>query len=662
MKKGNTYYCQWPVRLIMLTLMIALVLIPAHAADWNGALKTLQNGMASEQTKIDISAYKIPREGFWEKYRQYEDMGYFPWYVGGSRQGWHNGEYMTAVAPNYLNPSVYNRTAYERRVKEIMDETVYEGMSHWQIALSLHDYLIANSEYDERYYTDYQNRRTTGYDLLVNGTAVCEGYAQAYMDLMNRAGVPCIIVRSSEEMNHCWNLVKLGSQWYHVDVTWDDPSFNKTDVEGYVGHEYFLLSDATISDTEHRHYGWSAPYKCTSTSYEWSTNPYWKDVTSQIIWIDDSVSFWRDGDNRSFRIKRRDANTGKSTVLHERGIPSINVGSGNYFYWCYGLSYWNGMLYFSDTTHIYQLPLTGGTANVIYTQSPSSGRYIQGCQVKNGFAYITLNTHGGIRTDYRVSLPVSGHSHSYTITDIAPTCTDAGYTFFSCSCGSNFTSGHMDPDPNNHTYRDIQRKEPTVLESGYAVQLCSSCGNQRTLTLAQLPNPFKDVPAGQFYTTPVLWAVSKGITTGMTTTTFVPDGTCTRGQVVTFLWRAMGSPEPSVSVNPFTDVHSGDYFYKAVLWAVEKGITTGMTATTFAPNASCTRAQVVTFLHRTAGNPAPGSGGHSFTDVSQDYYYTPMLWAVNSGITTGMAATTFSPGGTCTRGQIVTFLHRYMTE
>ena len=171
-------------------------------------------------------------------------------------------------------------------------------------------------------------------------------------------------------------------------------------------------------------------------------------------------------------------------------------------------------------------------------------------------------------------------------------------------------------------------------------------------------NPFTDVRVGAFYYNPVIWAVEKGVTTGTTATTFSPEATCTRGQVVTFLWRASGSPEPTSSRNPFTDVKSGAFYYKAVLWAVEKGITSGTTATTFSPSSPCTRGQVATFLHRSKGTPASG-GSNPFTDVKRGaFYYDAVLWAVSANVTAGTSATTFSPTNACTRGQIVTFLYR----
>ena len=176
-------------------------------------------------------------------------------------------------------------------------------------------------------------------------------------------------------------------------------------------------------------------------------------------------------------------------------------------------------------------------------------------------------------------------------------------------------------------------------------------------------NPFTDVKEKDYYYEPVLWAVANSITTGTSKTTFSPDKPCTRAQVVTFLWRAAGSPEPTQTNNPFTDVPAGQYYYKAVLWAVEESITTGTSKTTFGPDKSCTRAQVVTFLWRAAGEPAPQKNDNPFKDVPQgQYYYNAVLWAVEEGITTGTSKTAFSPDKPCTRGQIVTFIYRYMTS
>ena len=170
---------------------------------------------------------------------------------------------------------------------------------------------------------------------------------------------------------------------------------------------------------------------------------------------------------------------------------------------------------------------------------------------------------------------------------------------------------------------------------------------------------FHDVTRFDYFYDAVKWAVDHDITSGTGRFTFSPNAACTRAQTVTFLWRAAGSPRPVSTVNPFTDVHYGDYFYQAVLWAVENGITMGTSATTFSPDATVTRAQVVTFLWRANGQPAAWNSG--FTDVSADAYYAKAVaWAVENGITTGTGFGVFSPDAACTRAQIVTFLYRYL--
>lgn len=172
-------------------------------------------------------------------------------------------------------------------------------------------------------------------------------------------------------------------------------------------------------------------------------------------------------------------------------------------------------------------------------------------------------------------------------------------------------------------------------------------------------NPFEDLNPDAYYFRPVLWAVSRGITTGTSETTFEPGTSCTRAQIVTFLWRNAGEPEPLQKANPFKDVQKTDYFYKAVLWAVERNITQGTSAITFEPWTGCTRGQVVTFLHRDAGKPAVQSSRSSFEDVAPDAFYAQaVLWAVEKNITQGTSPVTFVPDEICARGQIVTFLYR----
>ena len=175
-------------------------------------------------------------------------------------------------------------------------------------------------------------------------------------------------------------------------------------------------------------------------------------------------------------------------------------------------------------------------------------------------------------------------------------------------------------------------------------------------------NFFTDVSASAYYYNAVLWAAENGITSGTTATTFSPNGICTRAQAVTFLWRAMGSPEPTGTACSFTDVSASAYYYKAVLWATEKGITVGTSATTFSPDMTVSRAHVVTFLWRAAGK-TDMTAAQSFADVSDAAYYAhAVAWAAENEITSGTTATTFSPDNGCTRAQIVTFIYRYLSK
>ena len=205
----------------------------------------------------------------------------------------------------------------------------------------------------------------------------------------------------------------------------------------------------------------------------------------------------------------------------------------------------------------------------------------------------------------------------------------------------------------------LAEEQTTTAQSGIAsLQVESAGGLGLTPTVA-----FTDVSPNAYYAEAVAWAVAKQVTRGTSATTFSPNEACTRGQVVTFLWRAMGRPAHASAKNPFSDVRGNAFYADAVMWAAERGITNGTSATTFGPEEPCTRAQVVTFLWRTMGKPEPVSDRNPFRDVAQNaYYYKAVMWAVEQGVTNGTSAAAFSPDQVCTRGQIVTFLFRALGE
>lgn len=236
-------------------------------------------------------------------------------------------------------------------------------------------------------------------------------------------------------------------------------------------------------------------------------------------------------------------------------------------------------------------------------------------------------------------------AHRYDAVVTAPTCTQNGYTKHTCSgCKDSYTDNE-------------------TVKTGHIIKygICEKC-NMR------FSNPFYDVNGTDWFYSAVMWAYynTPQVTNGKDESHFAPKASCTRAQVVTFLWRAAGRPEPSGSVKQFSDVpktNSYAYCYDAILWAVENGITKGTDATHFSPNATVTRAQFVTFLWRYAGEPAPKNMSCGFNDVDANaFYYKAVLWAVENGVTTGKTATQFAPGATCTRCEVAAFMFRAFSK
>lgn len=280
------------------------------------------------------------------------------------------------------------------------------------------------------------------------------------------------------------------------------------------------------------------------------------------------------------------------------------------------------------------------TTTVTYTPSADSGSSSSG------------SSNNSSRRSYTVSLPTAVKNG--VVTSSSRTAEEGDTVTITVTPDSGYKLDSLKvTDQNGNTVKLTQKSDTkyTFIMPASNVTVTASFTESAGLT-------FKDVAPGAYYYDAVEWAVERGITAGTTATTFSPDDACTRAQTVTFLWRAAGSPAPKSSTNPFTDVAPGAYYYDAVLWAVEQGITTGTTATTFSPDSTVTRAQTVTFLYRAAGSPT-ATGHNPFADVATDAYYASAVnWAVSEGITTGVTTTAFSPDASCTRAQIVTFLYR----
>ena len=296
----------------------------------------------------------------------------------------------------------------------------------------------------------------------------------------------------------------------------------------------------------------------------------------------------------------------------------------------YTFTGWSGTGLDGENNMTVTIP-TGSTGNRIYT---AHWRY-------NGsghsYSYYTIKATAGAGGSISPSGNVSvreGRDRTFTITP------DKGYAVSNVKI-----DGKSIGAVKSYTFENVRRN--------HAIEVIFTKANGNPQT-----GVFVDVATGSYYEDAVDWAVENGITKGTDDTHFSPDGICTRAQAVTFLWRAAGSPKPETRTMPFTDVPVGSYYYDAVLWAVENDITKGTSDTTFSPNMTCTRAQIVAFLWRSEKSPAAGTA-NPFADVKSDAYYADaVLWAVKENITKGTTSTTFSPNVDCTRAQIVTFLWR----
>ena len=323
---------------------------------------------------------------------------------------------------------------------------------------------------------------------------------------------------------------------------------------------------------------------------------------------------------------------------------------------------------------------------------------------------------------YTEAIAKLGHSFDEGVVT-APTCDTAGYTTYTCDCGYSYKADYVDalghqlvideavaPDCTEtgltvgvhcSVCEDVLVAQETVAalghteaaDAGYAATCtetgltdgshCAVCGEvlvEQTVIAAlghsyhngictvcggedpEYVNPFVDVIEGAYYYDAVLWAANSGIANGTTSTTFEPNGECTRAMAVTLLWRAAGSPAPTTTANPFSDVEEGKWYTEAVLWAAEEGIALGYdNSTEFGVDDVCSRAHIATFLYRMAGEPAVSDVENPFSDVAEGQWYTnAILWAVEEEITNGYAGSDeFGTTDDCTRGQIVTFLYRY---
>lgn len=549
------------------------------------------------------------------------------------------------------------KTALDAAPEDATDET---------LALFYHDYIAYKCEYDyDRLEDDIlpMESHTSG-GVLTTDIGVCDGFSNTYSYLLHKFGIECDLV-ISWEINHAWNIIKLNNEFYHVDITWDDPVRDRL---GQVVHSYFLISDAKMLEQDHalgNEEGYD--YTCDDTRYE---DAFWRKACSKV-WMDGSMVYYAtydydkfyDGVNGIYARNMEDGSVKQLVSIPGKFVDDVSWWASN----CAGLFLDGEYLYYNTEREIRKVKTDGTDNQLVYSLGDQVG-YIYGSKtLGKEIKYFVAPSSAAIEErDGGVYYYCCLHKNVKEDTAKPATCTTGGSKQVTCKdCNETWTE---DVDPLQHDWNKgyTVDKKPTYIEKGLESIHCKRCdvskeGTSREIDI--LPNPFTDITEGLYCKTAVLWAYSNNITTGTSVEgIFDPRGACTRAQVVTFLWRVAGKPEPQYTKWNITDVaySSGSDYDKAIHWAYEQGVAAGYPDNTFRPKDPVTRAQFVTFLYRMADSPEVNVNDGSFDDVDpirHKNFQNAIVWATKRGVASGRNGK-FMPDTVASRGDVLTFIYR----
>lgn len=455
--------------LLSLFLLLPLLFGVARAAGQE-ELEQLIIDSCKYGQKVDISDYQLTEKQLEELYYRLQAEGRLPWYAS------HEYTYYYSELTNLMlefEPLLLeeDRMVYERELAALVHSCVFAGMEDWEIALAVHDQLVLRSVYDLKL------KKNTGYQLLVEGTAVCAGYAAVYQDILQRLGIPCLQVES-EEMDHVWNLVQLDGQWYHVDVTWDDPT---PDLPGMVDHQYFLKTDEEMKNAEEPHHDWQTHIRCDDTRF---SDAFWVGVESPILYTDSDTCFYlREKDCRN-SLYRRVGDT--ETRIYREKESYLDIGHGEYAYYHTGLQLRAGRLWLCSMTEVFSLDLEGKHKQVEYTHSLKAlKRHLAGFRATEEELVLSLSDHDGKRLQLTKELSPSGdHLHSFSDTVTEPTCTQPGFTTSLCACGLKAVGNET--GPKGHSWQEQDKRGASPFSEGFVDNLCTVCDATERQVLEKL--------------------------------------------------------------------------------------------------------------------------------------------------------------------------------
>ena len=447
---------------ICIMLMMSMV-IPVKADDdgYDDLREQIITAMYTGE-RLDISEYQLTRDEMLEIYEDLFNRGLLPWYAD-TFCDWSNAPdgTITVIVLRDLRKRSFSEDSYERAMAELLAATCHEGMTDLQKVLSVHDYIVSRAEYNGTWGTT-----NNGYHALVKGETQCYGYAQLFLRVMDRLGIPCEIVicdDTGEGMGHAWNVVKLDGNWYHLDLTWDDPL---PDAPGMARHTYFLKTDMEFKWKFGHDFGWKTETDCKDKTY--SQDNIWDDIVSQIIFTDaDTMIFRRNEALRSY-LCALDIPTGKETVLHSMDYEEILL-DGEYYYGYGGsLSLQDGRAWFNSATAIYSIALDGSDLRTEYIYDvASNNRYVFGFSLNGQTLRISLINLQDEVKEVEIALPDDQyHNHDYVVSYVSPTCEMGGYTLKTCACGISYQIDKV--SPTGHVF--IEEKVDGLLK-----QQCTNC-------------------------------------------------------------------------------------------------------------------------------------------------------------------------------------------
>ncbi|MBQ6430614.1 MAG: S-layer homology domain-containing protein [Oscillospiraceae bacterium] len=663
------------------------------AADWANEIIILDQieadlitAIRAGKSSLDLQSYRLNRKTI-----ELNEIKYYSPYVsnGIDVNGWWlaDGTYLKLEITYPKDRNLSEINAYfdllDRKVAEI-DAMLAAVPDDADKVLALHDYLAYVCEYD------YENLlaqtvppesfSTAG--VLINRRAVCQGFTYAFMYFMNRAGVECHRV-ISRPMDHAWNVVRLGNSYYHVDVTWDDPV---PDDLGMVRHRFLLLSDTAVAGKraigDNHHHDWETlPVTCSDTQYD---NAYWYGVESPILSSGSDRYYIKDG-----AIVKNESKRGGETALLSLGEWPV-WGSGSAF-WVgsfSGLYLYNGKLYYNTATELRRLDLETMADETVYAPETTDG-YLYGSAVIDGEMIYEIKKSPN-ETGVRRSVPfhelTGEHVHSYTATVTAPTCTEQGFTTYTCECGDSYVDRYVAAlghdvvtdaavpatctatglSAGEHCTRCdymVAQKVVPMLAHSYKDGVCTACGAKDPNYKPVEQTKFNDVKENAWYYDAVNYAVRNGLMNGVGGGRFAPNEPMTRAMLVTVLWRYEG--EPKEGKNTFTDVPDGQWYTQAVAWAAHNGIVGGVGSGKFDPSGNITREQMAAILYRYAdkkgfdtskrGDPSGFPDAGKVSSWAKD----AIAWAVAEKIIGGSDGKLL-PQGNATRAQVSTILMRFI--